>query len=791
MIKNYLVVAIRNLYRNKLYAIINIAGLGVAMAICVVGYVNYEFSQSFDSFHERADRIYAVNNIRVEDGTASHSFFCPTPLAPSMAEALANVENFSRQALFFGTMRYGDNVFSEVMSFVDPGFLEIFTLELLAGDRRALYDPNTIVIAHNVAEKYFGENDPIGAQVTLSFGDMGRYDFMVGAVLAELPLNSCLNMWVGVPFDRQIDILGHDHLSWDDWTQAAFLQLSPETSLAQVQAHLRGYLARINQANEQQVNDLYLLPLREAAAHSWHASTALRKGLHPAAIITPLLTAFLILMLACFNFMSTSIAFASRRFKEIGIRKVVGGRRRQLVVQFLSENFLVCLLALVLGAALAELFVPAYASVWPELALTMDYSENLGLVGFLLGVLLFAGLVAGAYPALYLGGLRPVSVLKGTQRVGGTNPLVRVLLTLQLALSMSTVAAAVILIKNADYISSFDRGYDDSGVLVIPFVEAGDFRILKNEIKDHPDVLSVAGSRQLMGTFLNGAQVEIAGEEGFAYLFEVGENYIHTLGFELTDGRVLDANLAGDVGAAIMVNETMVRQNGWDSGVGEYLKVRRGDSTGEYQIVGVVRDFKPHGVDIRVRPTVLRLTPADRYSFISIKCNPATAESAASFVEATWKRLFPDRPYNKFWQDEIDDRNKRRNDAIKLVFVYIASIAVLISAMGLFALVSLNIARRTKEIGIRKVLGAGLVHIGVLIVREFVVLVLIGGVVASVTAYFLMDAMLSSIWTYYCDFGVSPYILSAMAILMAAAVTVGYRVISAARANPVDALRYE
>lgn len=793
MLKNYVKIALRNLYRNKFYSILNIVGLGVAMAICVVGYVNYEFSQSYDSFHENADRIYTINSVRLDNGEESPSFFCPTPLVPTLADELPGVDNFCRETLAFGTMRYGDNVFSEGFTFLDPGFTEMFSLELLSGNLENFGDHNSIIISRDIAIKYFGEADPVGEPITLTFNDETQYDFVVGAVIENVPLNSCLYLDIAVPFERQADILDYNQLSWDDWSHAAFVQLNPETTPSDVTKYLQSYLPQTNAANERETGSFYMVPLRDVAAHQREASGSLRQGLHPAAIIAPSVTALLVLLLACFNFMNTSIAFAARRLKEIGIRKVIGGMRSQLVWQFLGENLILCLAALVLAVALAEIFVPAYDSLWPELALSIDYSQSLGLVGFLVGMLLFTGIAAGAYPAFFISALKPVAIFSGKQQLGGTNPLIRVLLTVQLALAMIAITAALILSKNADYIANFDPGYDGDGVLVIPFPQEGEYQILKNEILGHPAIQAVAGSRQLMGRLLNGVTTEFDGTESFALYFGIGEDYFEALGFTLLDGRVLDANKPADVNGAIMVNESLVRQNGWDTGVGKYMKLRlrSADSTQEYRVVGVVRDFQPNGVMMEVTPTVLRLSTPDRYRFISVKCIPENEIAAAAYVGASWKRLFPHRAYDAFWQSETGAGDERINNAIKLTFLYIALVTAVISAMGLFALVSLNIARRTKEIGIRKVLGAGLAHIGSLIVKEFVILVTLGSVLASVAAYFLMDVFLSSIWTYYCDFGVEPFVLSAVFIFALAILTVGYKVVAATFSDPVDALRNE
>jgi cell division protein FtsX len=513
--------------------------------------------------------------------------------------------------------------------------------------------------------------------------------------------------------------------------------------------------------------------------------------MHPAAIIAPSVAAILILLLACFNFINTSIAFASRRLKEIGIRKVSGGTRNQLITQFMGENLLLCFLAMLLACALAEIFVPAYDSLWPELSLSMNYSENPGLVGSLVGLLIFASLAAGLYPALYISSFKPTAILKGKQCIGGSNLLTKILLTFQFALAITVLIAAVIFNKNASFIKDFDLGFAKDNILVVPVRGEGNYRLLKAAIENHPDIKNIGGSRHLMGRMWAAVDIETEKGKDVIWYMEIGENYFETAGFGLSRGRTFDYDLNSEIENSTIVNETFMREYGWTSNQDRSIKFIYEDSVSECNVIGVVKDFHINGVSTRLTPIALRLGSEERYLHLSLEYDPDKVTEVSAYVRDAWKRLFPHLPYRGFYQEEIMADDNNTNHSIRLVFLYIAAMAVSIAAMGLFALVSLNITKRIKEIGIRKVLGATIVNIGALISKEFIILFFAGSVLASALAYFMLDTMMASIWAYYTDFGILPFFVAAVLAFLIGSLTVGYQVYSAAAANPVNSLRDE
>lgn len=792
MLKSYLTIAIRNLYKNKLYSIINIVGLGTAMAICVVAYVNYQFNQSFNEFHERSDEIYMVNAHDIRNDRRQDYTNVPTPLAPAIARGVAGVEGFVRVARNGGSVRYGELVFEERFYFVESNFFDVFTFPMQLGNKDALRDARSIVINDEIANKYFGDDDPIGKQVLISPDGEKDFEFVVRGVIAKPATNSSLRPAVCLPYEAQVEMYGFEIEKWNDWTSAAFVTVGAAADPARIASQLQQFVARTNEANPNfQMAGFYLTGFAEMADFLRDNGGPFRSSMHPAAIVAPSVCAILVLLLTCFNFINTAVAFAARRLNEIGIRKTVGALRGQLVRQFIGENLMLCLAALLVAAVLAEIFVPAYDSLWPEISLSISYADNLGLVGFLLGLLAFTGIVAGAYPAMYISSFNPVEIFKGKQKLIGTNPLIRVLLTLQLAFSMTGIIAAFVFAKNAEFINTLDLGYHRENVVAVPVAGESEYTLLKNALDDRPGVESVGGSRNVVALGWYSIAAESGDVNSRISVFDVGEDYFETLGFRLKEGRSFDENRPTDVGETILVNETLAARYGWETTRDRSMRFAFADTVVDYRVVGLVEDFHLSGVEVNMRPTAMRFVSRERYRYLVARTHRESAGDVATYVEDTWKQLFPNRPYGGRWIDESLAESKQVNESIRLVMLYISIMVLIISSMGIFALVSLNISRRTKEIGIRKAVGASVPQICYLIAKEFVVLIGIGGVVASAMAYFLVGALMSSIWDYYTDFGVMPFVLSVLIVFGVSLLTVGIRVISAASANPVEALRYE
>ncbi|MBU2491436.1 MAG: ABC transporter permease [Bacteroidetes bacterium] len=794
MIQNYIKIAFRNLYKTKLYSVLNIFGLGVAIALAIVGYINYEFSQSFDNFHKNKDEIYSINSYQItdEDGRRDWSLI-PYPMAVEVANNIPGIDKFSRYSTGGGSVKYGDNVFNERYVFVDDDFFEIFTFPVVKGNKNALEDKSSVIITDEIANKYFGSENPIGKQITLSSNGKDFFLFKVQAVIQKPPKNSIITLGIILPMESIEEVRGFKPYSWESWARATFILVNKKASTEKIEKDLQVYLDQTNQSNPDFMKDgFFITPMKQLAftAHDLNGDP-FHNGLHPAAILAPSIIVLFVLLLACFNFINTAISFASRRLKEIGIRKVMGGYRSQLVAQFLIENIILCFAGLIVGILLSLYFVPAYNELWPELDLSLNFVKDIGLVIFLAGLLLLTGITAGGYPAFYVSKFNPVSIFRGKQKFGGTNPLIRFLLVLQFAISMTSLICAIVLYQNGNYIENLNLGFAKDQILILNTEGKEEYNLMKNALTDNPIFSEIGGSNSLVGRYWYENDIQFGEIKKRVPSFDIGENYFETLDFKLAEGRAFDKNLSTDTLNSVIVNETFVKDMGWEKGTGKYFKIINSEIEKEYMIIGVAKDFYYNSVWQKIKPTAFFYVNEENYRNLSVKFDINKIEEASAFAEEKWKELFPNKPYKGFFQSELLSEAKEVITSIKKIFLYIAIMVIITTSLGLFALVSLNIAKRRKEISIRKVLGASISNISGLISKEFIILLLISSVLASVSGYYLVSMLLSSVWAYYVNITYLPFLLSGLFMISLAFLSVSSQLFSVSKSNPIDNIRDE
>ena len=790
MFKNYFKIAYRNLLKNKLYSFINIFGLSVAVAFCIVAYLNHDYNVSFDMFHQNAQEIYRLKTVRMQNGRERVWGYAPRPLGPALTQDFPFIKKAVRLTVATVVFKSDDKIFNEGVLHVDPEFFEMFSFPLKYGEKNVLRDKNKIVLSEALALKYFGAENPIGKQVTMRYRDGQPREFFIGAVAQKVPDNSSIQADVLASLELLLDAGIDKANDWTDWAHITFVQAADPTQMAGLAQKMDKYLAVHNAeiAPDMQIKRFAIEPLQGMAMSARDVRfDILKEAMHPAGIMAPSVIAVLLLLMACFNYINTAIAYSSQRLKEIGIRKVIGGFRRQLIWQFLGENLLLCAIALALGIALAEIFVPAYDALWTYFELTLDYAQNRGLLLFLAGLLLFLGLVAGTYPAFYVSAFHPVAILRGKQKFGGTSWLSRALLTFQFTISILTVIAGIVFVQNAGFLRDFDLGYGKDLVIVVPLREAKYYEPYKNAIAQNPELVSIGAAMNHVGYNWGGATVAQASQKIDASMLSVGYNYLETMQVRLAQGRMFDENLPTDLQEAVIVNQKLVAEFGWDNPIGQTVNL----DTLRYTVIGVVEDFYNDGVWRPITPCLFRMAPPANLRHIAVRVPVENLTATNEFLRATWTRVVPDLPYEGFYQNEVMAEAIEVSDNIKTMFIYISVLAMVIAAMGLFALVALNLARRTKEIGIRKVLGATMANIMNLVNKEFVRLLLAATILASGAGYFAMQALLQSIYAYHVGFSALPFLLGGAIVFALAALTVGSQVLKVATANPVEALRYE
>ncbi|MEM1096427.1 MAG: ABC transporter permease [Bacteroidota bacterium] len=785
MLKSYLVLAYRNLLKNRVAASINLVGLSVAIGVALVAFL-FIYSKTFrDTTHANGDSIVLLEQVKLEESETRFFGITPAPLGPALAEDTPQVLSAVRMTWGFGKVDHQGNTFDQPVNFVDPAFLDVFTFPLAEGFPGALNDLNTIILSHNAAAKYFGAEPAVGQELTLTMSGQEAVMFTVGAVAEPFAMNA------GVDFDALLNIANAtDRYGWfaaDDWARdvTTFLHVSNTEVLPDVLAQANSYVPQRHAAEQNETVQRYqATPLTQIP---WRSElNASPTGTPPwAPIIVLSVIATFLLTLACLNYVNISLSAASRRLREIGMRKVMGGSRMQLVGQFLVENTLLCFLALLVGAILAAaLLIPAFSEIsGATLALNLfAYPVLWGVLGGLLAII---ALVSGAYPALYIASFQPVTIFRGQQALGGRRVFSQVLLTVQFVLAFITMIVSLNFVTSARDFVDRDWGYEQDQTLAI---EARDqLERLRSVAEQLPGVAAVAEAREHIGRSFNAFKVDVNGQETTTIAFDATPNYAEIMGLRLLSGQYPVAGVQH--AQEVLVNETFIAPHEWTPA--EALgKAIQADSI-TYTIGGVVADFHYDNFHHAIKPVMLRAGERAEANYLVLKLNAGSATATVKALEAQWSGLVPGTAMRYVFQDDVFDEFFRGNKGTQRVFVFTALMALLLSCMGLFGLAAQNATSRMKEVGIRKSLGASLGQVARLVNQRFVVLLLIAAVIATPLCAMLVEALLSSIFSYHSGVTPLPFMLAYIIVFLVAALTISTQVYRIAVVNPADVLRDE
>jgi predicted permease len=786
MIKNYLKVALRNIRRHKGFSFINIAGLAIGLACCLLITIWVLDELSYDKFHENAANLYRVEEDQHYSGRIFYVYVTPYPLGPALKAEIPEIIDATRVVWTRGLLfKYEDHTFFEDSGrAVDPSFLKMFTYPLVKGDKNtALDSPFSVVLSEDLAEKYFGENEPIGKVITLN----NQYEFTVTGVLENIPHNTELQFDFLVPYEilkRMGQTQEEDFGSNSIYT---FVQLPDGTPPEHVNQKIFGF---IRTKLPESRTDLRLMPFTRLHLHQFFGYEKGAGAIQYVYIFS--IIAFIVLLIACINFMNLSTARSANRAKEVGLRKVVGAVKGHLVRQFYGESVVYAFIALIFAVGIVTLLLPAFSNLASkELSWSVAGIETI-LIG-LLGITLFTGLVAGSYPAMFLSAFQPARVLKGNLFSGSGGSLFRrVLVVVQFALSILLIIGTGIVYQQQNYIKNMRLGWDKEHLVYIPLRAdtKKSYNVLKQELIQNPQVLNVTGTSQLpthIGSNSGGAQWEGKDPElqiliGFN---AVDFDFTETLKIEMVDGRRFSKEYTSDLSKAWIVNEEVASLMNKDSVIGERFSHVGIDGT----IVGVMKNFHYQTLKNKIEPLAINVNP-NSLNYMIVRVPPEEVSASLGFIEKTWKRIIPNYPFEYRFMDERYDMMYRSEQRIGTLLRYFAILAVFVACLGLFGLASFMAEKRTKEIGIRKILGASVIQVTRLLCREFFLLVFVANVIAWPAAYFIMRKWLQS-YAYRADMGYFVFIGAMLLALFVAILSVGYQAVRAARANPADSLRYE
>lgn len=794
MIKNYLLITFRNMMKNKLFILINIFGMGVAIAQCIVGYFAYQYDNTFDSLHQNRTHIYRVSAVREFENDFTRYGYAPLPLGELVDLTFPDVDQSSRFYHSRSNFKRDNDLFPANIRYVDPEFFQLFSFDFIAGNPTELKDKTSVFISEEMAIRLFGNAiEAPGKTITQVYGQDLK-EVKVAGVFKDPPMNSSFYRMNGsayMNFENYKD--EHKDIQEDDWKVSGtlFVQINDDNRMKSVYQQLQPFVKNNNEVREDFQIKEFSLESFATMAHLDRADDTRSEtwGAPPiSAVIGSIVMGILILLLACFNLTNSTIAISSRRLKEIGIRKVMGSRRKHLIIQFLGETTLICLLALLVGLVVADFMVSGWNFMWQYFQLTPSYLENPTFLLFLFGVLVFVGITAGSYPAFYITKYQSIEILRGKLKFAGTNYFTRILLGLQFSISLISIVSAIGFMQNAQYQKAYDLGFDVRGAVIAWVDDEGEFDVYRHVIESNPAVLSIAGARS--GIFSNRVNdpVKHESKQIEVDIIDVGDNYLSTMDLKLVAGRDFIRNSETDRKESVIITEKMVQLFDWDEPIGKEIIWK--DTTKLY-IIGVVKDVYTSGLWREMEPMMIRYVMHDQYSQLVVSTNVEQVAEVNKFMKQEWNKVFPNRLYNGRMMRENMIEVNEVNINIVYMFGIMGIITLLLSATGLFTLVSLNIIKRMKEIGVRKVLGASVSNIARIVNTEFVIILALASGLGSWAGYIQSDMIMGSIWRYYQSPNGATFIISISLLFVISFLAIGYKVFKAASMNPVESLKDE
>jgi putative ABC transport system permease protein len=799
MPKNYLKVAVRNLLRNKAYTLINIAGLSVGMActILILLWVHYELS--YDRYHENADRIYRLAS-HIEIGEmrgryAVSNLPIGSTLQRDYPEVIRAVRFYPHDRKLLVQYK-GKRFLEDGIIYTEDTIFDVFRFPLISGDpNTVLATADSLVITEAMAEKYFGSENPIGKILKVE----DKVDLKVTGVMQNVPLNShfTFNMLLSWELLKEDSNYAHWEKTWIEHKFYTYLLLRSKQDAMQlehklaalIQAHMGIILETLGGRIE-----YFLQPLTGIHLRSDLGLEISGNGNIVWVYVFTVIGLF-ILLIACINYMNLSTARSIGRAREVGVRKVLGAHRSGLICQFIGESVILSFLAFLLATGLVELSTPLFRPLIGS-DIRFDYLNLPGLVpGSILMVLLVA-VSAGCYPALFLSAYHPVSDLSGSFKTRTPNMNFRSLLVvIQFAISTGLIIATCIVLNQLNYVTHKSPGFDKEHILCLRARNSSiwqSFDAIKSDLKGHPGISDVTASSRLPGQY---PQLQVLMPEGTSYkqsqLFQytsIDPDFVPAMGIEISAGRNFSAEFSSDIKEAILINEAAVRQFRWENPIGRKITFIE-DELITKTVIGVVKDFHLRSLHHMIQPLCLDYRPS-WFRYVIVKIKLTRIPEVLQFLEKRWELLQPAFPFEYSFLDQTFDRQYRVEKKLSQIFTYFTFLAIFIACLGLFGLASFTTEKRTKEIGIRKSVGASVSEIILLLSKQFTKWVLVANIIAWPIAYLAMNRWLQN-FAYRIDIGLGTFVLAGVLVFIIALLTVSYQAVKAARANPVEALHYE
>ena len=798
MLHNFIKIAFRNIKRQEGFTFINITGLALGMACCLLILLYIHSELGYDRYHENAEKIFRVNtrldirqtNLKI--ASSNH------PLGPSLSRDYPEVLGSVRfRPIHDTTMLEIDDrqFFEDDIMLADNTVFDVFSFRFIRGDRKnALARPFTTVLTESTAERLFGTIDPVGK--TIRFDSSRTYT--VTGIMEDVPPNSHFTFDMLCSFETFYQ--GNEAMRerWlGDFNNFTYILLRDPADAAKIEsafpALVEKHMGRVLKALGGRV-EFSLQPLTQIHLNS-EAEGEIAGQSDMAYIYIFTAVAAFILLIACFNFMNLSTARSAKRAREVGLRKVLGSERKQLISQFLNESLFHCLIALALAVGLVFLALPVFRSI-SGTALSVRFQDIPWMIPAVFGFVLITGMAAGSYPAFFLSAFEPITTISGHLKSGKHKSRFRSLLVVvQFSISITLIIGTIVILKQIRFMKSTNLGFNKEQVLVLQIRNQAirsSLDAVRSELRKTPGVIDVAASSHVPS---HGARRNAVQPEGFQFdesqmvaIMSADPNFLPVLGIELVSGRNFDDQYGADVQQTHLINETAVRRFGLEDPVGKKILELDGRMKSN-TVIGVVKDFHFLSLRMEIEPVLIEYNPAV-FGYISIRTQPENISQTMQNIEKTWKRLDPTGAFEYFFLDQSFDSQYRAEESLSTLFTYFTFFAIFIACLGLFGLAAYSVEQRTKEIGIRKVLGSSFPGIISLLSRDFIRWVLLANIIAWPLAYYAMNSWLQD-FAYRTVLNYQPFVLAAAAALLTALLTISYQSVKAALSNPADSLRTE
>lgn len=808
MLKNYFKIVFRNAKKHPMYVLINLVGLAIGMAVSIVILLYVQFELSYDKYHPDADRIYRVSRAWYNaDGEESlHLGHLAPPFGPLMqSDFPEEVEVMARLFNVNALIKNGSNAMEEErFFFADPEAFELFSWKIIEGEaQQALTQADGVILTESTAKRYFGNESAVGKELRANLAGQ-EFTFQVRGVMEDMPENSHFHVDFLGSMLPVVQFYGGQEAFMSNFGSnnfSTFLKLADGVDWKAFEAKLPAMIDRRMGENQAGIpmskgTALTLWPITDVHLYSNLASEIEPNG-NMDYVIVYLAVALFILLIACINFMNLSTARSSLRSMEVGLRKVMGADKLVLVRQFMGESFVMTFFAMILAVILVFLFLPTFSD-FTDKPLSLNFFAHPEYLLFVIGLAAFVGLISGSYPALFLSGFMPAKVLKGAFKAGKGHENFRAFLVVgQFAISVMLIVAVLVVVRQLDFMQNKDLGFQKEDIVVLP--NSGriseNYLIIKDRLENHPGIQEVSmSSRVPSGRLLDsqGSTAEVNGELTQLNVriadIHVAHNFLHTYGIPLEAGRDFDFLRASDSTEAFILNEAAIRAVGWASpeeAVGKQFLYggRRGFVT------GVMKDFHFESLHQPIVPIVFMISQ-DRNNQVSIKIDAAQREEVLDYLKGEWAQLRPDYPFEPIFVDEGFNRQYEAEARVKTIFTFFSALAILISILGLLGLVTFATEQRTREIGIRKVMGAETGNILILLGKDFLKLVGIGFLIAIPISWFGMSSWLED-FAYKTGINWTIFLWAGLIAGVIAALTVVSQTLKAAWANPVKSIKNE